>query len=78
MNVSITINDVQAPAMARDLIIISLIEQLVRCLESTEEEISLITITIFYVYCGHVMPPFAFDLLQKSIAALLERLEGTL
>ena len=75
-NVQITVNDVQAPTLARVLIPFSLSKQLAQSLDSTEEERYIILKTIFFFFYRHLMPPLTADNLQISISKLFEDLES--
>ena len=73
-NVQITVNDIQAPTTARFLIIFSLLQQLAEASDSTDDRRIVILITIFFVYCGHIIPPCATNYLQRIVSGLIEEL----
>ena len=75
-NIHVTMNDVQAPTIARFLIVFSLLQQLAEASDSTDGRRTTILVTLFYVYCGHIMPPCATDHLQRTISGLIRKLNG--
>ena len=69
-----TVNDVQFPTMARNLIIISLLQDLASAAEASAA-FELTMTTIFYVFCSHVVPSVVFEHMQEVIKALIEELD---
>lgn len=74
--IHVTVNDIQAPTIARFLIVFSLLQQLAEASDSADGRRTTILITLFYVYCGHTMPPCATDHLQRTISGLIGELNG--
>ena len=75
-SVHITMNDIQAPTIARILIILSLLQQFTETSHSADDSRTMILITIIFGYCGHVMPPCATNYLQRTISGLIKELNG--
>ncbi|KAL1633607.1 hypothetical protein SLS56_002755 [Neofusicoccum ribis] len=73
-----TVIDIKAHAVARDLVIFMLLEELAK--ESTKtnlEECEEVLATLFYVYGAVIMPPRAYERLRRTMIATMALLEGT-
>lgn len=77
-----TIVDLKAPAIARNLVVLMLIGDLAATYGSKSEQdwqqtVVLFTLTLYYTYVAHMMPTFAYDILQSRIQRLINGLEGS-
>ena len=71
-----TINDVKVPAIARDLVIFALLQDLAELEDTRSGHASLILGTLHYVFSGAVMPAVAHGHLQFIIRRILNNLEN--
>ncbi|EFA85371.1 hypothetical protein PPL_02374 [Heterostelium album PN500] len=75
----IVINDILPTCLARDVLILSILEDLgqAESLESIyttdKDRYGNLAALLFYIYCGVVMPPTLFDLLMTRIDRLIEQ-----
>ena len=70
----VTINDLKAGALARDLVILSLLSDLTETADKNTETLE-IKVTLFCVYMAAVMPVYAYKRLQSSIRRVINGLE---
>lgn len=70
-----TINDLKAGALARGLVILSLLSDLAEAVDKDTEKLEIKT-TLFLVYIAAVMPVYAYERLQSSIRRLIAALES--
>ncbi|KAI0131137.1 hypothetical protein F4814DRAFT_457043 [Daldinia grandis] len=67
----ITIVDHKPIVIARDLVFASMLREAAVDQESRDA----VLLSLSYVYCAQIIPPFAWDNLQKAVKRLLDRLE---
>ena len=70
-----TINDLKAGALARDLVLLSLLSDLTEAADKDTEKLEIKT-TLFLVYIAAVMPVYAYKRLQCSIRRVIAALES--
>ena len=70
-----TINDLKAGALARDLVILSLLSDLTEAADKDTEKLEIKT-TLFLVYIAAVMPVYAHKRLQSNIRRIISALES--
>ena len=70
-----TINDLKAGALARDLVILSLLSDLTEAADQNTEKLEIKT-TLFLVYIAAIMPVYAYKRLQSSIRRVIAALES--
>ena len=70
-----TINDLKAGALARDLVILSLLSDLTEAADQNTEKLEIKT-TLFLVYIAAIMPIYAYKRLQSSIRRVIAALES--
>ncbi|KAI2467676.1 hypothetical protein F4781DRAFT_423198 [Annulohypoxylon bovei var. microspora] len=68
----ITAVDDKPTIIARDLILFSLLQEAV----TNQESRDMIQLSLSYLYSAHIIPPFAWEMLQATISKLLEKLEN--
>lgn len=66
-----TINDIKANALARDLVMFHLLDDLAAAVDSTEDKRTELLSTIFFLYVGAVMPKYIFDRIQDRIEKVI-------
>ncbi len=66
-----TINDIKASALARDLVMFHLLDDLAAAVGPNEENRTELLATIFFLYVGAVMPKYIFDRIQDTIARVI-------
>lgn len=71
----ITINDINKTALARDLVIFMLLEDLSQ-LDPKSEEYTEVMTTIYFIYIAVMMPRFVFDRMQQTIDRALIALKS--
>ena len=69
-----TINDLKAGALARDLVILSLLSDLTEAADKNTETLE-IKVTLFLVYMAAIMPAYAYKRLQSTIRRVITGLE---
>ncbi|KAL8658086.1 MAG: hypothetical protein Q9226_001290 [Calogaya cf. arnoldii] len=62
-----TINDLKAPALARDLVVFYLLDDLSKISLSAKQQESEHLAAIFYLYAGSIIPPFAARMIHDTI-----------
>ena len=70
-----TINDLKAGALARDLVVLSLLSDLTEAADKDIEKLEIKT-TLFLVYIAAVMPVYAYKRLQSTIRRIIAALES--
>jgi hypothetical protein len=71
----LTLNDIHKTALARDLIVCILLDDL-STLDAESIEAARILNTIFFIYISTMMPPYAFDQLNETIGRALTTLQS--
>lgn len=69
-----TVNDISKYALARDIVVWMLLERVEKTTHANEEEMLLNT--VFFVYLSTMMPSFAFEVLEETIAKAIVALEN--
>lgn len=67
-----TINDIKAAALARDLLVFHLLDDLMNLDEILQDERTEILTTIFFLYAGVVVPPYVADRVQATIQQVIQ------
>lgn len=70
-----TINDLKAGALARDLVILSLLSDLTEVAKKNTEKLEIET-TLFLVYIAAIMPVYAYKRLQSNIRRVIAALKS--
>ena len=71
-----TINDIKANALARDLVMFHLLDDLAASVGSGEENRTELLATIFFLYVGAVIPKYIFDRIQDTIERVVAALRS--
>lgn len=66
-----TINDIKASALARDLVMFLLLDDLAAAVNSSEDNRTELLATIFFLYVGAIMPKYIFDRIQDTIERVI-------
>ncbi len=67
-------NDIQKSALARDLVIWMLLDEMKEMEESKEEERELVLNALFFVFIGTLIPRFIFERVLETIGRAIEAL----
>jgi hypothetical protein len=72
-----TLVELKAPALARTLIVFELLAEflILKSQDRSENAGNMSTLTLAYIYAGHILPPFIYKKLQDVIARMIEALE---
>ena len=71
-----TINDINASALARDLVMFYLLDDLAAAVDPSEDDRIESLATIFYLYVGAVMPEYIFNRIQDTIETVIVTLHS--
>ncbi len=71
-----TINDIKAPAIARDFLVLLLLHDLSELQDLSSDEGTLILATLFYLFLAPIMPGYVFDRLQRTVSDAIDRLNN--
>ncbi|KAJ7483585.1 hypothetical protein FB451DRAFT_1028935 [Mycena latifolia] len=74
MRVHLTLLDIHPSALARDLVVLQLLDDCMTVGAGAPAALAEIKATLMYTYAGAVMPSYAHARQQKTIKSLLERL----
>ncbi|KAL1970428.1 hypothetical protein VTN77DRAFT_4072 [Rasamsonia byssochlamydoides] len=70
-----TLNDLKAGALARDMVLFALLDELAVARDLPSLERLQRYAVVFYIFIGAIMPRFAFDHLNRVIDMLVEKLD---
>ncbi|EPE32773.1 TPR-like protein [Glarea lozoyensis ATCC 20868] len=70
-----TINDINKSALARDIVVVMLVEELMGLEKGTDEYLEVLS-TIYFVYVAVIIPQYALDKMQATISKALNALES--
>jgi hypothetical protein len=68
-----TVNDIAKSALARNLVVWTLLERVAATVDADERQ--MVLNTVFFVYLPTMMPRYAFEMLQETISKAIEALE---
>jgi hypothetical protein len=70
-----TINDINKSALARDIVVFMLIEELMSLEKGTDEYIEVLS-TIYFIYVAVIIPQYSLDKMQATISKALDAIES--
>ena len=71
-----TINDIKAAALARDLLVFQLLDELINLDDISQDQRPQLLTTIFFLYAGVVVPPYVADRIQTTIQRVIQGLRS--